>query len=207
MVIVGCQGFTTAIASNERARSTRPRYIPNVPVMRVPSALVSRIWAMRPASGYGSGSSRTAFTPPKIVVVVPNAQRERQHGDNREHRVAAKRPCGVARVLRERLEKAPTVPVAILFFHLFDAAEVAPRRRPRIARRHAAPPMLRGQFVEMQLNLVVQLAITPPAPKQSGQPRHEFMNCRSHQNLWNLCSYSCLNATTGSTWLARRAGA
>src|SRR5206468_18906 len=122
----------------------------------------------------------------------------------------------------------------IRFFHLVDAAELAPRRRARVIARQSAPHVLVGEQIEMRLNLVVQLRIAPTPPKQSGHSSNEDLHRLILTSLRSTTGasvmrvpytnlgtpeprnpgtpepgsrdHSYLSATIGSTRLALRAG-
>ncbi len=95
--------------------------------------------------------------------VRADADRERQHRDDREARRFAERPQRVAHILRQRLERRERPHVAALLLQIRHVAEPAARGGAGIGRRRAVAAILRLAHRQVKRELVVQIALELPA--------------------------------------------
>ena len=86
-------------------------------------------------------------------------QPERQHRNDRETGITAEHPGAVPQVLEESVEEAEATLVAIGLFHSFDGAESPAGGSASISWRQAALDEVRGEEIEMCLNLGIQIGI------------------------------------------------
>ena len=97
--------------------------------------------------------------------VRADADREREHGDERKAGRFAERPERVAYVLHQRFERIERPHVPALLLQIGDVPEPAPRGRARIvARALTAIGVLAHRHVKREL--VVQIALEPPPAEQ-----------------------------------------
>ncbi len=95
--------------------------------------------------------------------VGADAERQREHGDDREAGRARQSANRVARVLRELVQPLAAPHVARDFANGRDIAEVAARVATRVARRLAARDAVLHIHLEMRSNLGVQLGVSRAA--------------------------------------------
>src|SRR5262249_10353548 len=78
---------------------------------------------------------------------------------------APERARADADVAAQRVPEARAPGVSDLVLDQRDGAEAALRGGPRLVRRHAASPVLLGLHLDVARELLVQLALAPPAPE------------------------------------------
>src|SRR5262249_39810044 len=103
-----------------------------------------------------------------------DAERERQDRGGRVARALAERPPSVAHVLEHGLEEHRAARVAGLLLRLVDAAELDERRAPGLRGREAAAQALLGLPVEVEGELLLELALLPLRAEEHAQAARDL---------------------------------
>ena len=134
-----------------------------------------------------------------------NADGERGDDDGRESRTAPQLPRGIAQILDRLLGPGPAPRRPRVLGDVRDAAEVPPRRRPRLVRRIArVDPVLhvdrqvRGQLV---LQILVLLAAAKEISHAAKQRRHDYPSLGRMTRPMALTSRSHFPCSAASCFL------
>ena len=101
--------------------------------------------------------------------VRPDAQRERQHCDERERGAVAQHANRVARVVDHRVEPGKNVGVACFLLLRAVVAESSPRFALRLLAVHAGGDEIIGSFSEMKCELAIDVARVAVRAEQIGE--------------------------------------
>jgi hypothetical protein len=99
-------------------------------------------------------------------AIRADAERERQHDDQREPWRLAQRACSEADIVTQIVEHPHAPRIAALVFHPRHAPKIAQRRRARGRGVHAATLALAGLHLEMEPHFLVELAFDRAAARQ-----------------------------------------
>ena len=110
-------------------------------------------------------------------MFAADADRQRQHRDDGEAGRLAKRADGVAHVLPQRFERMERPHVPALLLQIRDVAEAPPRRIAGVRRRDAVVSIVGLAHREVERELVVQVALEPPAAEERDQPMPRGKEC------------------------------
>ncbi len=105
--------------------------------------------------------------------VRPDAERERQDGDDRESRRPAERPHRVVQIAARVGEPHERPRIAMELLRLLCPTERETRCAARRLRRHSAAFVLFLQQPEVERQLSIELSVRPPGADHIRQPRHE----------------------------------
>src|SRR5690348_15502684 len=116
---------------------------------------------------YGKRVQQNSVHNAENSGVGANAKGESENGDCRETRVAAKLPQSVAHILDNIFYPAQAVGVAAFFFFALHAAKGPERRIPGFFRRHPCLDVLLRLQLNVELKLLVQIALQTIAPEET----------------------------------------
>src|SRR5689334_10648402 len=107
----------------------------------------------------GKWSQQDAVRETEDRSVGADAERERQHDDDRERVTLRQDASAVGNVAHEVVDQANAARAATLFLRLIDTTETSQRRVTRVFRRHAAFHVLLGISFEVKAQLFVELLV------------------------------------------------
>ena len=127
-------------------------------------------------SGDPNGSSRSR-TPHDAEDRGGRAdtQSQRQDDDGGEARAASCGPGRIGEILSELVDEIQPVRLTNLFLVPLNAAERAQRRGAGVARTHAAPDVLGGLSLHVELQLVIELASHAASKHQRPEAHHHAL--------------------------------
>ncbi len=125
--------------------------------------------------GVGQGLQQDALQHAEDDGVGADAERQGQHRHRGRARVPRQRPQAVAGVLHEVLEQADLPGVAALLLDPPDAAERPARRQAGLLGRHPRGQVLVDLALEMEAELVAQLAVDALALEERSEPQRQLV--------------------------------